>query len=55
MILSQPAAKNINVLLNAVNKGMEIKVDKVFPFSQSGAAYQYTERDGVTGKVVIEL
>jgi len=55
VILSQPATKNITVLLNAVNRGLQIEINKVFPFTQSVAAYQYAEKGGVIGKVVIEL
>jgi len=55
VILSSPSAKKMDVLLNAINKGLQIEVSKVFPFSQSVAAYQYAERGGVTGKVAIEL
>ncbi|MCX2484037.1 NAD(P)-dependent alcohol dehydrogenase [Pedobacter sp. MR2016-24] len=55
VILSQPAAKHIAVLLNAMNKGLQIEINKIFPFTQSVAAYQYAEKGGVIGKVVIEL
>jgi len=55
VILSQPTTKNITVLLDAVNRGLQIEINKVFPFAQSVAAYQYAEKGGIIGKVVIEL
>jgi NADPH:quinone reductase-like Zn-dependent oxidoreductase len=55
VILSSPSANKMDVLLNAINKGLQIEVSKIFPFSQTVEAYQYTERGGVTGKVAIEL
>jgi NADPH:quinone reductase-like Zn-dependent oxidoreductase len=55
VILSSPSAKKIDVLLDAINKGLQIEVSKTFPFSQAVEAYQYAERGGVTGKVAIEL
>lgn len=55
VILSSPSAKKIDILLNAINKGLQIEVSKIFPFSQTVEAYQYAERGGVTGKIAIEL
>lgn len=55
VILSSPSANKMDVLLNAINKGLQIEVSKIFPFNQTVEAYQYTERGGVTGKVAIEL
>ena len=55
VILSSPSANKMDVLLNAINKGLQIEVSKIFPFSQTVEAYQYAERGGVTGKVAIEL
>lgn len=55
VILSQASSKNMEVLLNAVSKGLQIEVSKVFPFTQSMEAYQYAERGGVIGKVAIEI
>jgi NADPH:quinone reductase-like Zn-dependent oxidoreductase len=55
VILSSPAAKKMDVLLNAINKGLQIEVSKTFSFSETVEAYQYAERGGVTGKVVIAL
>ncbi|UPK69955.1 NADP-dependent oxidoreductase [Chitinophaga filiformis] len=55
VMLSQASSKNMEVLLNAVSKGLQIEVSKVFPFTQSMEAYQYAERGGVIGKVAIEI
>ncbi|WP_240768723.1 hypothetical protein [Olivibacter sp. XZL3] len=43
------------MLLNAVNSGLKIKVNKVFPFTQSIEAYRFAEKGGVIGKVAIEI
>jgi len=55
VVLSSPAKENIEVLLNAINNGLLIKVSQVFPFSQFSQAYQYAEKGGIIGKVAIEL
>lgn len=55
VILSKPSAENMNALIAAVNGGLEIEVSKVFPFSGSKEAYQYAEKGGVIGKIVIEI
>jgi len=55
VILSNPSAKKMDVLLTALNKGLQIEVSKIFPFSQTVEAYQYAEKGGVTGKVAITL
>jgi NADPH:quinone reductase-like Zn-dependent oxidoreductase len=55
VVLSQPSSKNMNVLLNAINNGLQIEVSKVFPFTQAGQAYRYAESGGVIGKTVIEI
>jgi NADPH:quinone reductase-like Zn-dependent oxidoreductase len=55
VILSAPTSKNIGLLLNEVNLGLQIAINKVFPFAASVEAYQYAEKGGVIGKVVIEL
>nr|WP_255502222.1 zinc-binding dehydrogenase [Olivibacter sp. XZL3] len=55
VILSQPLSRNIEMLLNAVNSGLKIKVNKVFPFTQSIEAYRFAEKGGVIGKVAIEI
>jgi NADPH:quinone reductase-like Zn-dependent oxidoreductase len=45
----------MDVLLNAINQGLQIEVGKVFPLSQTKAAYQYAEQGGFIGKVAIEI
>nr|WP_294945161.1 NADP-dependent oxidoreductase [uncultured Mucilaginibacter sp.] len=55
VVLSSPATKYSNVLLSAVNNGLEIEVNKVFQFAQYKEAYEYAERGGYIGKVVIEI
>ena len=55
VILSAPSAKYTDILLDALRKGLEIEVNKVFPFSQYKEAYQYAEQGGYIGKVVVEL
>ncbi len=55
VILSSPSTKHTDVLLNAVKKGMQIEVNKVFPFAQFKEAYQYAEKGSVIGKVVVEI
>lgn len=54
-ILSQASSKNMEALLNAVSKGLQIEVSKVFPFTQSVEAYRYAEGGGIIGKVAIEI
>jgi NADPH:quinone reductase-like Zn-dependent oxidoreductase len=55
IILSGPATKYTDVLLNALKNGMEIEVNKLFPFAQATQAYQYAEQGGYIGKVIIEI
>lgn len=55
VILSSPSANNMEVLLNAVNNGLEIEVSRVFPFTQFKEAYHSAEQGGYTGKVAIEI
>lgn len=55
VILSSPSAKIMDILLKAVNNGLQIEVSKVFPFTQSKEAYQYAEQGGYIGKVAIEI
>jgi NADPH:quinone reductase-like Zn-dependent oxidoreductase len=55
VILSNPSASYTNVLLAALKKGLEIEVNKVFPFSEYKEAYRYAEQGGYIGKVVVEL
>jgi len=55
VILSSPATKYTNVLLSALDNGLEIEINKVFPFEQYKTAYEYAERGGYIGKVLIEI
>lgn len=55
VILSQPSSKNMTMLLNAINEGLQIEVSRIFPFDQSVEAYQYAEAGGIIGKVAIEI
>jgi NADPH:quinone reductase-like Zn-dependent oxidoreductase len=55
VVLASPATKYTEVLLGAVKSGLEIEVNKVFPFAQYKEAYQYAERGGYTGKIVVEI
>ena len=55
VILSNPATKYTDVLLSALKNGLEIEINKVFPFAQYKEAYQYAEKGGYVGKVVVEL
>lgn len=52
-LLTAPSEKNIALLLNAIDSQLQIEVNKVFPFTQSKEAYEYAERGGYVGKVVI--
>ena len=55
VLLSAPAQEHVDLLLNAINNGLQIHVSKVFPFVQSREAYEYAEKGGYIGKVAIEL
>ena len=55
VILSGPSASNMELLLKAINAGLQIEVNKVFPFAQTKEAYQYAERGGYVGKVAVEI
>lgn len=55
VILSAPATQYTDSLLHAVKNGLEIEVNKVFPFAQYKQAYQYAEQGGYIGKVVVEI
>lgn len=54
-ILSGASDNNMQVLLNAISAGLQIEVNKAFPFSSYKEAYEYAERGGYTGKVVVEI
>tara|TARA_R110002051_G_scaffold325872_2_gene432768 strand:+ start:3445 stop:4389 length:945 start_codon:yes stop_codon:yes gene_type:complete len=55
VILSSPSTKHTEVLIGSVKKGLQIEVNKVFPFTQFKEAYQYAEKGGVIGKVAVEI
>lgn len=55
VILSSPSLKHTNVLLGAIRGGLDIEVNKVFPFTQYKEAYQYAEKGGYIGKVIVEI
>lgn len=55
VILTSPSKKHTDVLLRAVKNGLDIEVNKVFPFAQYREAYQYAEQGGYTGKVAVEI
>lgn len=55
VILSSPAAKYTDILLDALKKGLEIEVNKVFQFSGYKEAYEYAEQGGYIGKVVVAV
>ncbi|MBW7674266.1 NADP-dependent oxidoreductase [Chryseobacterium chendengshani] len=55
VILSSPSTKSTDVLLKALANGLQIEVNKVFPFDQYQEAYDYAEKGGYIGKVVIEI
>ncbi|WP_205514152.1 NAD(P)-dependent alcohol dehydrogenase [Longitalea arenae] len=54
VILSSPSNKYTDLLLHALKNGLQVQVSKVFPFAQFKEAYQYAERGGYIGKVVVE-
>lgn len=55
VVLSSPGIKYTNVLLDAMIKGLDIEINKAFPFEQYKEAYQYAEKGGYIGKIVIEV
>jgi NADPH:quinone reductase-like Zn-dependent oxidoreductase len=55
VILSSPATTYTEVLLSAIKNGLEIEVNKVFPFARYKEAYGYAEQGGYVGKVVVEI
>ena len=54
-VLSGPSAKSMDLLLSAINNGLQIEVNKIFPFTQAREAYQYAEQGGYVGKVAVEI
>jgi NADPH:quinone reductase-like Zn-dependent oxidoreductase len=55
VVLSGPSAKSMDLLLSAINNGLQIEVNKIFPFTQAREAYQYAEQGGYVGKVIVEI
>jgi NADPH:quinone reductase-like Zn-dependent oxidoreductase len=55
VVLSSPSAKITDTLLGAVRNGLDIEINKIFPFAQYKEAYQYAEQGGYIGKVVVEV
>jgi NADPH:quinone reductase-like Zn-dependent oxidoreductase len=55
VVLSSPATKYTHVLLSAIDNGLEIEINKVFPFAKYKEAYEYAERGGYIGKVAVEI
>jgi len=54
IVLANPSAKYSEKLVAVVNEGLEIGI-KVFNFEQTQEAYQYAEKGGFVGKVVVEI
>jgi D-arabinose 1-dehydrogenase-like Zn-dependent alcohol dehydrogenase len=55
VLLSAPSEEFADLLFHAIDNGLNIEVSKVYPFTQSKDAYEYAEKGGYVGKVVIEL
>jgi NADPH:quinone reductase-like Zn-dependent oxidoreductase len=55
VLLSSPSTKYTNFLLSAIKNGLQIEVNKVFPFAGYKEAYQYAEQGGYIGKVAVEI
>lgn len=55
IVLASPSTKYTDVLLGAIRNGLNIEVNKVFPFAEYKEAYQYAEQGGYIGKVVVEI
>ena len=55
IVLASPSKKYTDVLLGAIRNGLNIEVNKVFPFAEYKEAYQYAEQGGYIGKVVVEI
>jgi NADPH:quinone reductase-like Zn-dependent oxidoreductase len=54
-LLTAPSKENMDLLLNAIEKGLQVEVNKLFPLAQTKEAYRYAEKGGYIGKVVIEI
>lgn len=55
IVLASPSTKYTEQLTAAVDTGLQIEVNRVFQFDQTQEAYQYAEKGGFIGKVVIEI
>ena len=55
VMLSSPSTKYTAILLGALKNGLEIEVNKKFPFAGYKEAYEYAEQGGYIGKVVVEI
>jgi len=55
IVLASPSAKYTAQLMAAVDKGLQIEINRVFQFEQTQEAYQYAEKGGFQGKVVVEI
>jgi NADPH:quinone reductase-like Zn-dependent oxidoreductase len=51
----QSIRENMDLLLSAIHKGLQIEVNKVFHFDQIKEAHQYAEQGGYIGKVAVGL
>ncbi|WP_343631323.1 NADP-dependent oxidoreductase [Fluviicola sp.] len=55
IVLSAPSQKNMELLLDAIRNGLQVEINKVFPLESFKEAYQYAEKGGFAGKVVVEF
>lgn len=54
-LLSQPDEASMKYLIAAVNKGVDIEINRTFPLEQFKEAYKFAEKGGYVGKVTIEM
>lgn len=54
-VLSSASDKNMQVVFNAINAGLQIEINRIFPFASFKKAYEYAEQGGYVGKVVVEI
>ncbi|WP_131474372.1 NAD(P)-dependent alcohol dehydrogenase [Epilithonimonas lactis] len=55
IVLAGPSTKYSEKLVSEVNQGLQIEINKIFQFEQTQEAYQYAEKGGFIGKVVVEI
>lgn len=55
VLLSNSATRYTEVLLDAVSKDLDIEINSKFPFTKYHEAYQYAEKGGYVGKLVVEI